>query len=195
MEVDRPMNELRPGSKAQKTRDRVIKTSLELMEKNGYQSTTVRQICAKARVSIGTFYSYFPSKSDLFLDIYKTADDYFAQTVVVKLEGRNAKDRIVDFFRYYARLNIDTGIDLMRILYNPDNSWFSKTRPMQRVLAEIISGGFARGELKSEKPESEIVDYLFTLVRGCCYNWCIAAGGYDLEAQMTEFVTLALAAF
>lgn len=189
------MNELKLSGKAQKTRERVIKTSLELMEHKGYQSTTVRDICAKANVSIGTFYSYFPSKNDLFLDIYKTADDYFADTVAVRIEGANAKERIIDFFRYYARLNLDTGIDLLRILYNPDNSWFSKKRPMQKLLADIISAGFARDELRSEKAVSSIVDYLFTLVRGCCYNWCIAGGGYDLEKEITDYVTLALAAF
>lgn len=189
------MNELKLSVKAQKTRDRVLKTSLELMEHRGYQSTTVRDICAEAKISIGTFYSYFPSKSDLFLDIYKTADDYFTDTVAVRISGNNAKERIIDFFRYYASLNIDTGIDLLRILYNPDNSWFSKIRPMQRVLAEIVSAGFARAELSSEKSEGEIVDYLFTLVRGCCYNWCILGGNYDLKQQITDYVSLALAAF
>jgi len=189
------MNEAKLGAKAQKTRERVLKTSLELMEQCGYQNTTVRDICAKANISIGTFYSYFPSKNDLFFDIYKTADDFFSDTVAVRIAGSNAKERIADFFRYYALLNVDTGIDLLRVLYNPDNSWFSKKRPMQKLLADILSAGFARGELKSERSVSEIVDYLFTLVRGCCYNWCILGGSYDLEQQISNYVTIALAAF
>ena len=61
------------------------------MKKNGYQNTTVRDICSTADISVGTFYSYFPSKTDLFLDIYKKADDYFSDNVAVKINGSNAK--------------------------------------------------------------------------------------------------------
>ena len=189
------MSEAVLSKRAQKTREHLLNTSLEMMQKNGYQSVTVRDICAKADVSIGTFYSYYPSKTDLFLDIYKRADDYFADTVAVKVRGDNAKDRIVDFFGYYAQLNVDTGVDLLSVLYNPENSWFTKKRPMQSVLADIVSAGFAGKELVSEVPEEQIVDYLFTLARGCCYNWCINGGKTDLVAQTKLYISLAVAAF
>ena len=189
------MSEAVLSKKAQRTREHLLDTSLEMMQKNGYQSVTVRDICAKADVSIGTFYSYFPSKTDLFLDIYKRADDYFTDTVAVKIQGSNAKERIVDFFAYYAQLNVDTGVDLIGVLYNPENSWFTKKRPMQKVLADIVSAGFARKELVSEMPEAQIVDYLFTIARGCSYNWCINGGKTDLVAQTKLYTGLAMSAF
>ena len=189
------LNSPQLSKKAQKTRDHVLDISLELMKQHGYQNITVRDICSKADISVGTFYAYFPSKTDLFLDIYKKADDYFSETVAVKVSGDNAKERIKDFFRYYARLNKDTGIDLIRVLYNPDNSWFSRKRPMQRLLADIIAAGMARAELKTDLSESEMVDYLFTIARGCCYNWCIHAGKTDLEEQIVKYTDLALQAF
>ncbi len=189
------MNEPRKNSKAQKTRDHLLHTSLKLMEKNGYQNTTVRDICAEANISIGTFYSYFPSKNDLFLDIYGQADDYFTDTVSVNITGHTAKEKIIDFFRFYARLNIDSGIELVRILYNPDNSWFSRTRPMQQVLEKIVSEGMASGELEGDISPSEAVDFFFISVRGFCYNWCILNGEYDLEAELVKFVTRVLRAF
>ena len=189
------MNELQLSRKAQKTKNHVIETSLELMKKKGYLNTTVRDICAYADISVGTFYSYFPSKTDLFLDIYKTADDYFYGTVAVKIQGGSAKDRIIDFFRYYARLNIDTGIELLRVLFNTENSWFSEKRPMHKVLADIIADGLARGELRSDKSEAVIVDYFFNIARGCSYYWCIMDGKIDLEGQITEYIGMALNAF
>ena len=189
------MNSPQLSKKAQKTRDHVLDISLELMKQQGYQNITVRDICSSADISVGTFYTYFPSKTDLFLDIYKKADDYFSSTVAVKVSGNDAKERIKDFFRYYARLNEDTGIDLIRVLYNPENSWFSKKRPMQRLLSDIIAAGMARSELKTDLSESEMVDYLFTIARGCCYDWCIREGKTDLEDQIVNFTDLALQAF
>lgn len=189
------MNEGLLGKKAQKTRERVLETSLDLMKRNGYQNTTVRDICAEADISVGTFYSYFPSKTDLFFDIYRTADDYFSDTVAARLSGSNAKERILDFFNYYAKLNIDTGIDLVRVLYNTENSWFTKKRPMQAVLSGIVAAGLARSELVTARSEQEIVKYLFTIARGCCYNWCISGGEYDLITELNRFISMALEAF
>ena len=189
------MSETILSKKAQRTREHLLDTSLEMMQKNGYQSVTVRDICAKADVSVGTFYSYYPSKTDLFLDIYKRADDFFADTVAVKVRGCNAKERIVDFFGYYAQLNVDTGVDLLSVLFNPEKSWFAQKRPMHKVLADIVSAGLARKELVSGMSEAQIADYLFTIARGCCYNWCINGGKTDLVAQTKHYISLALGAF
>ena len=189
------MNSPLLSKKAQKTREHVLDISLELMKKNGYQNTTVRDICSTADISVGTFYSYFPSKTDLFLDIYKKADDYFSDNVAVKINGSNAKERVVDFFRYYARLNVETGTDLLGVLYNPENLWFASRRPMHKVLADIIADGLERNELASDLSADEMVDYLFTVARGCCYSWCVLEGSYDLEDQIVKYTDLALKAF
>lgn len=189
------MNSPLLSKKAQKTREHVLNVSLELMKKNGYQNTTVRDICSTADISVGTFYSYFPSKTDLFLDIYKKADDYFSDTVAVKVNGSCAKERIADFFRCYARLNVETGIDLLRVLFNPENLWFAKKRPMQKVLSDIIAAGIANNEFRTDLSADEAVDYLFTVARGCCYSWCVLEGSYDLEDQIVKYTDLALKAF
>lgn len=34
----------------------------------GYKKTNIKELCSKVNVSIGTFYSIFPTKEDLFLD-------------------------------------------------------------------------------------------------------------------------------
>jgi len=189
------VNEPVKTAKAQRTREKLLKTSLELMEQKGYQNTTVREICARANVSIGTFYSYFPSKSDLFFDIYKKADDYFTDFVAVQVSGDSAAEKIVDFFRYYAGLNINTGMDLLRILFNPENSWFAQKRPMQQVLTALIDAGIENGELNCPNGSQYLVEMLFILARGCCYNWCILDGKYDLENELTSYVETVLKAF
>ena len=189
------MNEALLSKRAQKTREKLLVTSLDLMKRKGYQSTTVRDICAQADISVGTFYSYFPSKTDLFFDIYKTADDYFSETVAARITGSDAKERILDFFKYYAKLNIDTGIDLVRVLYNPENSWFIKKRPMHKLLADITADGLAAKELATEHTAEEIVDYLFTIARGCCYNWCITGGETHLTKGLHDCISMALEAY
>ncbi len=42
----------------------------ELFSQNGFKDTNVADITKMARVSVGTFYNYFPSKDKLFMEIY-----------------------------------------------------------------------------------------------------------------------------
>ena len=155
------------SDKAQRTRERLLSSSIKLMKEKGYQNTTVRDICNDARVSIGTFYSYFPAKDDLFLNIYMDGDRFFTDSVALNLSGNNTAEKIVDYFRYYTRLNLNTGLELMKILFQSDNQFFSRYRPMQQVFEEIVQTGLSTGELKTDLSSREVVDFFFVLVRGC----------------------------
>lgn len=55
-----------------KRREQIIRAAMDLFRKNGYQRTTVRQICSKSMVNRGSFYDYFQSKEDILVYIYKT---------------------------------------------------------------------------------------------------------------------------
>ena len=133
-------------TKAQRTKKNVLETAMALMGERGYYNTTIRDICDKAGVSIGTFYTYFPSKRDIFADIFGRADDIFETEVAKQVKGGTVCDRIVDYFRYYARLNLDSGIELMKVIYSAENTWFTKDRPMQKVLENLIAEGQKAGD-------------------------------------------------
>jgi AcrR family transcriptional regulator len=45
----------------------VSEMALDLFLENGYEQTTVEDICAVAGISRSTFFRYFPSKEDLFM--------------------------------------------------------------------------------------------------------------------------------
>ncbi|MGM0379960.1 MAG: TetR/AcrR family transcriptional regulator [Bacillota bacterium] len=52
------------------TKNILLKSAKDLFIKNGYKKTKVNQITKKANIGTGTFYNYFESKSDIFLEIY-----------------------------------------------------------------------------------------------------------------------------
>lgn len=51
------------------TRNRILNNAKSLFLKNGYSSTSIDQICAKASVSKGGFYHLFSSKEQLALEV------------------------------------------------------------------------------------------------------------------------------
>jgi len=82
------------------TRKSIIEVSLGLFSKNGYDATSVAEICQQAQVSKGAFYHHFASKQDLFLALMEmwleTVDGFFqlagqsAETVPEVLENMAA---------------------------------------------------------------------------------------------------------
>ena len=170
------------------TRESVYSAAVSLMAEKGYAGATIRDICRRASVSPATFYSYYGSKFDILWDMYRESNVFFRDTVSKEVFGKPFYEQLRIFTSSYARMNIETGLDLMRVLFNPENAWFTHPRPMQEVLREIFSEAIEKSLLKSEKCTSELVDYMFVLLRGVCFDWCIHEGAFDLEAAMLEHI-------
>lgn len=47
------------------TRDRLVQAAAQMLWERGYQSASVEDLCARAGARKGSFYHFFPSKSDL----------------------------------------------------------------------------------------------------------------------------------
>jgi AcrR family transcriptional regulator len=55
--------------RSEETRAGILNAAIEQFSANGYEATSVSQICQVAGVSKGAFYHHFPSKQALFLDL------------------------------------------------------------------------------------------------------------------------------
>lgn len=63
---------------AQATYEKIYNTAMSLVEKKGFNNITVKEICEKAGVAVGSFYNYFNSKDDILYEIFNKADNFFA---------------------------------------------------------------------------------------------------------------------
>ncbi|MGE5630419.1 MAG: TetR/AcrR family transcriptional regulator [Caulobacteraceae bacterium] len=174
---------------AQQTKEKIYRTSVELMEKKGLSNITVEEICKEAGVSVGSFYNYFESKSDILNEIYDVADEYFMNVVEKEVKNDSINDRIVQFFCYYADYNVNRGLEFVMHLYHTRNTMFiKKGRYMQLVLQKIIEEGQELGEIPKDMLPEEIVEYLFIAARGIIYDWCLHKGQYDLVEFTRNYV-------
>jgi AcrR family transcriptional regulator len=55
------------------TRARLVEAALELLEAGGYGAASVQAIADRAGVSAGALYRHFPSKADLFVEVFRDA--------------------------------------------------------------------------------------------------------------------------
>jgi len=70
------------------TRQRLIRTALELFTTRGYHDTTTAQIAKKAGIAEGTIYRHFASKQQLVNELYRAAQRW--ATKVVQQTGQDS---------------------------------------------------------------------------------------------------------
>jgi AcrR family transcriptional regulator len=66
--------------KKQKTRESIQREAMRLIQKQGYDQTTIEQIAAAVEISPSTFFNYFPSKEDVVL--YDAYDPVLAKLML-----------------------------------------------------------------------------------------------------------------
>lgn len=170
------------------TKKRIYEDGVKLIKKYGYENVTVDQIAKKAGVSVGTYYHYFQSKFDLFIEIYRHGDEYF-KAKVPELLGQydNCSARVVAYFILYAQLAIDDGIEMVRNLYVPTNKMFlTHGRAMQDLLTEILRQGQDKGEISNVEMPETITEKLFVAARGVIFDWSLHDGNNDIIADMKD---------
>ena len=174
---------------AEETKRKIFNSAIELIEKKGFENITIQDINEHAGVSVGTFYHYYKTKEDVFFELYRKADEYFEEQVApyFKSEDIATGEKILLFFRKYARFNIDNGLEYVSQLYNTKNKLFiARDRYMLDLLKKIIIRGQEKGEIKDNINPEEIMEDLFIVSRGIVFDWCLHNGSYDLEEKMHE---------
>ena len=79
-----------PGRTAegQATRTRLYETAVQLIGEQGYAATTLRDVAARAGVSPGLLYRYFPSKRSIVLALYDELSEAFARDAAAMPPGK-----------------------------------------------------------------------------------------------------------
>src|SRR4051812_15329977 len=87
------------------TRERIVAAALDQLAEGGYASATVQAVAARAGGATGSLYRHFPSKSDLFAEVFRRASqrevDVFAEATVD--DGRSAAERVAAATEAFAR--------------------------------------------------------------------------------------------
>jgi AcrR family transcriptional regulator len=141
------------------TRSRILDAALELFAQNGYDATSVAEICQAAKVSKGAFYHHFRTKQSIFLallqswlgtiDVMLDVNRQGAQAVPQALRQMSiimtgvydqAGGRLPMFLEFWTQASHDPLI------------WHEVIKPYQRYqqyFKSLIESGIAEGSLKA----------------------------------------------
>lgn len=123
------MAELTP--KAEETRQRILQSALSLFEEQSFETTTLRQIAARAGVSLGLVYRYFAAKESFVLALYERLSRDFEEAARDHMPDERWPERFIFCLRaslsvlgpHRSTLRMITGFLLndTKELYPPEN--------------------------------------------------------------------------
>jgi AcrR family transcriptional regulator len=144
--------------KKQETRHRILAVAIELFQNQGFDQTSVDEIAARADISRGTCFNYFPNKESILREIavreleqlQKLAQDDRTAPPVAKI--RHVMHRLVADTLPYLR--ITRYVLLGAMLYPSDENAFNIR--LGSILAKLVKEAQIRGEIRIDLSPTEI---------------------------------------
>jgi AcrR family transcriptional regulator len=138
------------------TREAIVDAALETVTAGGYASASVQAVAGRADVAVGTVYRHFPSKGDLFAEVFRRASERELAVVIEvagAADGRPATERVAAAVEAFCRRALAGPVLAYALIAEPVDPAVESERLRLRVgyrdaFARVLDDGIANGELR-----------------------------------------------
>jgi AcrR family transcriptional regulator len=132
----------RMSARQQARRERMLAAASALAAAGGYEAVLMKDVAARARVSLGTLYRYFASKDHLLAEALVAWGNVLGERLRLSPPcGDTPGERVAQVFRRMARgveAQPELGIALTRALLSCDASAFANRSGLSAMMREWI---------------------------------------------------------
>jgi AcrR family transcriptional regulator len=189
----------RTEARRHETRERIVDAAHELIALGGYREAQVAAVAERAGAATGTFYRHFPSKSELFAEVFRRASQ--REVDATRAAGQSAAPRAVDrlaaavevFARRALRGRrlawallaepVDPAVEAERLVYR---------RAYAAVFEEILRAGLDAGELPPQNVELTAAALVGALGEALVGPLSPVAGDVDPDALVADLVAFSM---
>ena len=172
----------------QQRNEQTVKTIIEatqpLILSEGYDSLTIRDICANAGITTGMFYRHFVSKDDVLTFCYMQELKIVIAETENELEGLELPEQIVRLIANIFQINKKYGPESVYMFLNRNTVSTSGSFQMRYMLRDkiisLIETAVADGyQLRTQRSPYEIFCDISTIMKGLTSDWYMV-GEMDL---------------
>jgi AcrR family transcriptional regulator len=141
-------------------RERIVGAAHDLIAQGGYRDASVAAVAARAGVATGTVYRHFPSKAELFAEVFRRASQHEVDATLAGSGDASlpVADRVAGAAETFARRAlrgrrlawallaepVDPAVEVERLVFR---------RAYAAVFAAVLRDGIASGQLPDQDPE------------------------------------------
>ena len=182
-------------TRAQVTREKLLKAAIKLVNRDGMKQLTVRNICDEAGLSTGSFYNLFSGKEDLISYYLKYAFTPYREKAMEASEKYNPVERILIIYRAYVVYCKDMGLEFVSGLYasnhNPFFDFLHRDTEDDFIIASVrsyIDEAKEAGLIRKDVDTDESLLRIAAASTGLMFYWCVFEGKIDLEYEVAAAI-------
>lgn len=182
-------------TRAQVTREKLLKAAIKLVNRDGMKQLTVRNICDEAGLSTGSFYNLFSGKEDLISYYLKYAFAPYREKAVEEGKQYGPIERILILYRGYVEYCKDMGLEFVSGLYasnhNPFFDFLHRDAKDDFIIASVrnyLEEGIEQGLVRDDIDLDEAMLRIAAASTGLLFYWCVFEGDIDIEHEVDEAI-------
>jgi AcrR family transcriptional regulator len=144
----------RTAANRERTRERIVQAAIDQLADGGYASAGVAAVARRAGVATGSVYRHFPSKAELFAEVFRRASQREVDALAAALpdDGRPAAERIGAGVELFARRALAAPTRAWALIAEPvdpavDAERLAFRRAYRDLFERVLRDGVERGEL------------------------------------------------
>jgi AcrR family transcriptional regulator len=191
----------RTEARRAEVRERITTAARELIADGGYVAAAVAPVAERAGVAVGTVYRHFPSKSDLFAEVFREASqrEVDAMREATGDTTSSAGDRVATGVETFARRALRSRRLAWALIAEPVDPAVEAERLHFResyrdVLATVLVEGIESGELPQQDPDATAAALVGAIGESLVGPLSPTANGGDPEPMVNSLVDFCIRA-
>src|SRR4051812_27153517 len=189
----------RTGARRAAAREQIVAAARELIARGGYREAQVAAVAARAGVATGTVYRHFPSKAELFAEVFRrvSAREVAATRAAAADDAAGASARLAAAIEAFARRALRARRQAFALLAEPvDPAVEAERLRFRRAHAEhfaaILADGIAAGELPPQNAQLAGAALVGALAEALVGPLSEVAAHTDPDALVADLVAFCL---
>jgi AcrR family transcriptional regulator len=185
----------RTEARREQTRRRITTAARELIAEGGYVAAQVAPVAGRAGVAVGTVYRHFPSKSDLFAEVFREASQHEVDAMRAAIQGTSgpAADRIATGIETFARRALRGRRLAWALLAEPVDPAVEAERLHFRhsyrdLMAEVMAAGIEAQELPAQDVDATAAALIGAIGETMLGPLSPTANGGDPDALIASLI-------
>jgi AcrR family transcriptional regulator len=172
-----------PPPRREDTRLRLLRAGIEVLELGGYAAASVAAIAERAGLATGTLYRHFPSKADLFVELFRAIGDAeLAAMADAAAASRSAAEELDAVIATFAGRALSRPRVAWALVYEPldppvDAERVRWRRAYAAHMATFVRERVERGELPDQDPDTTAAALIGGIVEALVSPLSPVAGG------------------
>ena len=183
--------------KSKETKAKIFRAAKHILQKQGYEQLSIKNICEEAGVSNGSFYHHFKTKDDLLSNYIEEQPSINPDLLDMPRNAAEAKAAIIQVYLNYVHYCQDLGVEFMSNYYTPKNQSLNPLIRTERPYPIVTVHNYLKKAIDADiiKPDLDLEDIttdIRMIVIGNVFEWCLKSGEADFEGNMRRTLRIYL---